>query len=116
MTEYMIKDALILVLFYSYLFAKGPGGAETTLKLSSVMSDPDALLGPRRSLPEVLASLNEFPRLSTPTGNEPALSILVLGSTLLDSIRRLPVCKIMVGIELSNIFYCTIFVPNSLTK
>ena len=75
----------------SYLFAKGPGGAETTLKLSSVISDPEALLGPRSSLPEVLSDLNEFPRLSTPTGNEPALSILALGLTLLDSLPRLPI-------------------------
>ena len=64
----------------------GPGGAETTLILSSVMSEPDALLGPpRRSLPDVLSDLKEFPRRSTPTGNEPALSMAVRGSTLLDS-------------------------------
>ena len=75
--------------FLTYLFARGPGGAETTLILSSVISEPDALWGPpRRSLPEVRSDLNEFPRRSTPTGNEPALSIAVRESTSLCSLPR----------------------------
>ena len=44
---------------------------------------------PRRSLPDVLSDLNEFPRRSTPTGNEPALSMAVREST---SLCSLPLC------------------------
>ena len=83
-------------IYLTYLFARGPGGAETTLILSSVMSEPDALWGPpRKSLPDVRSDLNEFPRRSTPTGNEPALSMAVRGSTSLCSLPRcLPAMKI----------------------
>ena len=74
----------------SYLVVSGPGGAETTLKLSSVISDPEALLGLCTSRPEILSDLNECLPPSLPTNNDFELSMLALGSALLSLANRLP--------------------------
>ena len=73
----------------SYLVVSGPGGAETILKLSSVISDPEAQLGPRESLPDFSSDLNEFLPPSLPTGNDPALSMLALGLARLRSLSTI---------------------------
>ena len=83
---------------FSYLFCSGPGGADTILKLSSVISDPEALIGPLKSLPEFLSDLNELPLLWRPIGSEPALSMLVLLSMSDGNLLRRPTIKQFVKI------------------
>ena len=83
----------MLMFFFSYLFCSGPGGADTILKLSSFISAPDSLIGPLKSLPEFLSDRNEFPLLWWPTGNEPALSMLVLISESVGNLLRRPTIK-----------------------
>ena len=78
----------MMLLFLFYLLGSGPGGAETTLIPSSVISEPEAFIGSRISIPGPRSDLNESGLLVLTT-DEPELSILDLVSIALPS-RRLP--------------------------